>query len=91
MSKPKILVQLDVDQHPSVFDAVVAIDAQVDQLLQYGRVEATDVAGLVHGAMFTRGPKDLRDTAIFVGGADVSNAEAVLRQVTDCFFGPMRV
>ena len=28
--------------------------------------------GLVHGAIFTRGPKDLKSTAIFVGGSDVS-------------------
>jgi hypothetical protein len=91
MSKPNILVQLDVDQHPSVFDAVVAIDAGADQLLPYGRVEATDVEALVHGTMFTRGPQDLKHTAIFVGGSDVSTAEAVLRQVTACFFGPMRV
>ncbi len=91
MSKPKILVQLDVDSHPSVFDAIVAADAGVDHLLQHHRVEATDVQGLVHGAMFTRGPDDLRRTAIFVGGADVSAAEAVLKQVVGCFFGPMRV
>jgi hypothetical protein len=91
MNKPNILVQLDVDEHPSVFDGVVAIDSKVDQLLQYGRVEATDVQGLVHGAMFTRGPDDLHHTAIFVGGSDVASAEAVLKQVTSCFFGPMRV
>jgi hypothetical protein len=91
MSKPRILVQLDVDPHPSVFDAVVAIDAEIDQLLQYGRVEATDVQSLVHGTMFTRGPEDLQNTAIFVGGANVSTAEAVLKQVTASFFGPLRV
>ena len=32
--KPKILVQLDTDPQPSVFDGVVAVDAGVDQLFR---------------------------------------------------------
>jgi len=57
MSPPKILVQLDSDPHASVFDAVVAVDAGVDHLLQYGAVAPEAVRDLVHGAMFTRGPR----------------------------------
>jgi hypothetical protein len=91
MSKPKILIQLDTDSHPSVFDAVVAIDAGVDKLLQYGGVEPVDVRDLVHGAMFTRGVPDLPSTAIFIGGSNVAAGEALLKKVTECFFGPMRV
>lgn len=91
MSKPRILIQLDPDPQPSVFDAVVAIDAGSDQLLQYCRVEPGQVQGLVHGAMFTRGPQDLASTAIFIGGASVTAGEALLEQVTGCFFGPLRV
>jgi hypothetical protein len=45
----------------------------------------------VHGAIFTRGPKDLHHTAIFVGGADMALGERLLRAVTKAFFGPMRV
>lgn len=91
MSLPKILVQLDSDQHASVFDAVVAVDAGVDHLLQYRGVTPEAVRDLVHGAMFTRGPADLHQTAVFIGGANVAAGEALLRQVTSCFFGPLRV
>ena len=91
MSKPKILIQLDPDSHASAFDAVVAIDSGVDQLLQYGGVEPGEVRGLVHGAIFTRGPQDLASTAIFIGGSDVAAGEELLAQVTAAFFGPMRV
>ncbi|MFM9065914.1 MAG: NAD(P)-dependent methylenetetrahydromethanopterin dehydrogenase, partial [Planctomycetota bacterium] len=91
MSKPKILIQLDSDPHASVFDAVVAVDAGVDHLLQYHQVTLETVRDLVHGAMFTRGPDDLRSTAIFIGGAQVSQGEALLKKVKSCFFGPMRV
>jgi hypothetical protein len=41
--------------------------------------------------MFTRSVKDLKQTAIFIGGSDVSAAEQLLDAVTECFFGPMRV
>lgn len=91
MSKPKILVQLDPDEHASLFDAVVAVDSDVDHLLQYSGVESPKVRGLVHGAIFTRGPQDLRNTAIFVGGSNVAQGETLLAQVTASFFGPMRV
>jgi hypothetical protein len=89
--KPSILVQLDTDPRPSVFDAVVATDAGVDRLLAHGGVTPENVVPLVHGAIFTRGPADLKRTALFVGGSDVSRAEAVGRAIADTFFGPFRV
>jgi hypothetical protein len=91
MTKRKILIQLDSDPHASVFDAVVAADAGVEQLLQYSEVEPAEVRDLVHGAMFTRGPQDLSNTAIFIGGSNVAAGEELLRQVKACYFGPMRV
>ena len=54
--KPTILVQLDTDPQPSVFDAVVGVDAGVDHLLRHGGVEPEAVRDLVYGALFTRGP-----------------------------------
>jgi hypothetical protein len=91
MAKPKILLQLDSDPHPSVFDAVVAVDAGVERLLQYGGVTPEQVTGLVHGAIFTRGPHDLASTAIFIGGSNVQRGEELLRRATAAFFGPLRV
>jgi hypothetical protein len=91
MSKPKILIQLDSDQQASVFDAVVAVDAGVDHLLQYAGVTVEQVESLVHGAIFTRSPKELPGTAIFIGGSDVQQAERLLDRVRACFFGPMSV
>jgi hypothetical protein len=91
MSKPKILIQLDSDPHASVFDAVVATDAGVDRLLQYSDVKPTDVQGLVHGAIFTRAPQELSQTAIFIGGSSVTAGEELLAAAKKSFFGPMRV
>jgi methylenetetrahydrofolate/methylenetetrahydromethanopterin dehydrogenase (NADP+) len=91
MSKPKILIQIDPDPHCSVFDAVVAVDSGVDHLLQYANVQPDQVRDLVHGAVFTRGPGDLHQTAVFIGGTDVAAGDRLLQRVTESFFGPMRV
>lgn len=91
MQHPKILIQFDTDLQPSVFDSVVALDSGIDQLLPFAAVEPTNVLPLVHGAMFTRGPGDLHNTAIFVGGSQVAVGEAIGHKIKEAFFGPMRV
>src|SRR5947208_1571001 len=80
MDKRKILIQLDSDPQPSVFDRVVAIDAGADELFSYGGVRVEQVRDLVHGAIFTRGPKDLKSTALFVGGSDVAQGERLMQE-----------
>lgn len=91
MTKANVLLQLDTDPQPSVFDSVVAIDAGAERLLRHGNVTPTNVTPLVHGVMFTRGPDELRHSAIFVGGSDVAAGEAVFQAVREAFFGPLRV
>ena len=86
-----LLLQLDTAIAPSVFDRVVAYDAGADVVMSYGGVTPESVRDLVHGTMFTRGPKDLHHTAIFVGGTDVTAAERLFDAVRGTFFGPMRV
>ena len=87
----KLLLQLDTSPHPSVFDRVVAYDGGADQVMSYGGVTADAVRDLVHGAIFTRGPKDLKNTAIFIGGTDMAAGEQVLKAVRKAFFGPFTV
>lgn len=91
MTKPRILLQLDTDDQASVFDSVVAVDAGADHLLRHQGVTAGNARGLVHGAIFTRGLTDLQHTAIFIGGSNMAAAEAVLAEVRQAFFGPLRV
>ncbi len=79
--KRRILVQLDTDAQASVFDSVVALDAGAEVLLRHANVRPDTVTPLVHGAIFTRGPKDLHRTAIFIGGSDVALAEKVCETV----------
>jgi hypothetical protein len=86
-----ILVCLDTDSQPSVFDAVVAVDSGVDQLFRHGSVTPDQVRDLVHGAMFTRGGSALKHSAIFIGGSDVQAGEKLLAAVEASFFGQVRV
>jgi methylenetetrahydrofolate/methylenetetrahydromethanopterin dehydrogenase (NADP+) len=86
----KILIQLDTDEHPSTFDAIVAHDAGVDVILRYGGIEPDAVQGLVQSAYFTRAPGD-PNLAVWVGGSSVGAGEEVLEAVKKTFFGPFQV
>ena len=87
----KLLYQFDTDALPSVFDNVVAYDGGADHIAAYGTVSPKNVGGLVEGAIFTRGLNDKKNTAIFVGGGNMAEGEAVLAAVRKKFFGKFRV
>jgi hypothetical protein len=87
----RILIQLDTDKHASAFDRVVALDAGADGVFSYGGVTPADVMNLVQGAMFTRAPEDLRNTALWIGGSDVTVGEKMLDEAKKCFFGPFQI
>jgi methylenetetrahydrofolate/methylenetetrahydromethanopterin dehydrogenase (NADP+) len=87
----KLLLQLDSSRLPSVFDQVVAYDAGADRIMSEGGVAEGDVRDLVHGCIFTRSPKDMKNTAIFIGGAEMSAGEKLLTAATKAFFANFRV
>ena len=87
----KLLFQLDTDSHPSVFDTVVAYDGGADQVIGHGNVTPENVGTLVDGAIFTRAPKEKKNTALFVGGSNMQAGQAVFEAVKQRFFGGFRV
>ena len=87
----KLLLQLDSSRLPSVFDQVVAYDAGADVIMSYGGVTEGDVRDLIHGCIFTRGPKDLRNTAVWIGGNNMSAGEQLLAMAQDALFPPLSV
>lgn len=87
----KLLLQLDSNRLPSAFDEVVAHDGGADAIMQRGGVAERDVRDLIYGCIFTRGPKDLRNTAVFIGGSDMSVGEKLLAAAQQAVFGPFRV
>jgi len=87
----KLLLQLDSSRLPSVFDQIVAYDAGAEVVMSYGGVTETDVRDLIHGCIFTRGPKDLHNTAVWIGGSNMSAGEQLLAMAQDALFDPFKV
>ncbi|HEV2751178.1 MAG TPA: NADP-dependent methylenetetrahydromethanopterin/methylenetetrahydrofolate dehydrogenase [Gemmatimonadales bacterium] len=87
----KLLLQLDSSRLPSVFDQVVAYDAGADQVMSYGGVTEPDVRDLILGCLFTRGPKDLHNTAVWIGGSNMAAGEQLLAIAVDSMFAPFKV
>ena len=87
----KLLLQLDSSRLPSVFDQVVAYDAGADVVMSYSGITEGDVRDLIHGCIFTRGPKDLHNTAVWIGGNNMSAGEQLLAMAQDALFAPFSV
>jgi len=87
----KLLFQFDTDSHPSVFDTVVGYDGGADHVIGHGGLTPENITALVEGAIFTRAPKDKKNTAIFIGGSDIIAGQQLLTAVQDCFFSGFQV
>lgn len=87
----KLLFQFDTDTHPSVFDTVVAYDGGADHVIGHGGLTANNVGGLVDGCIFTRAPKDKKNTAIFIGGSNIAAGQDLLTAVQKHFFPGFQV
>ena len=87
----KLLFQFDTDPHPSVFDSVVAYDGGADHVIGHGGLTPENVGAMVEGAIFTRAPKDKKNTAIFIGGSNMAAGQALLNAIQCRFFANFRV
>ena len=87
----KLLFQLDTDACPSTFDAVVAYDGGADHLISLAGVTPESCGPAVEGVIYTRGPAHKKNSALFVGGSDLADGEALLAAVRRHFHGGFRV
>ena len=87
----KLLYHFDTDPIPSVFDSVVAYDGGADHVTQLSSINETNCANLVEGAIYTRAPKDKKNTAIFIGGSDLIAGQKLFNAVQKLFFQKFRV
>ena len=90
-SMKKLLFQFDTDAHASTFDTVVAYDGGADHVIGHANVSPDNVGGLVDGCIFTRAPKDKKNTAIFIGGSNMAAGEALFKAVQKQFFPGFQV
>ncbi|MCC7410847.1 MAG: methylenetetrahydrofolate dehydrogenase [Gammaproteobacteria bacterium] len=87
----KLLFQLDTDPIANTFDTVVAYDGGADHVIPIGGMTPRNVATMVAGTIFTRSPKDKKNTALFVSGSDMVAGEALLAAIRKNFFADFRV
>ncbi len=87
----KLLFQFDTDPRPSAFDTIVAYDGGADHVIGHGGLTPDTIAPLVEGTIFTRAPKDKKNTAIFVGGSDMLAGQQLFAAVQKQFFPGFQV
>ncbi len=81
-----------MEKHASPFDIIEAYDAVEDvAVVPYVNVSAEEIPALVNDIIFPRSPKDLINTAIFIGGHDVVKGDEMIEIAVKQMFNPFRV
>jgi methylene-tetrahydromethanopterin dehydrogenase len=91
MERPYILHMLTPGKQMSPFDVNMAADAGYQLVVPYCEVGLDAVAGLTQDAIFSRGPKGVSRTGIFIGGRDVHTASDMLDRAKASMFKPFVV
>ena len=91
MEKPYILHMLTTAKNLSPFDVNMAMDAGWVSAVPYINVEANEIQGLVQDAIFSRSAKNLKRTAIFIGGRDTKQAMDMLKMAKQAMVPPFEV
>ena len=91
MEKPFILHMLTTAKNLSPFDVNMALDAGWVSSIPYINVEPSEVRGLVQDAIFSRSPKGLQKTGIFIGGRDTKQAMDMLKIAKNSMVPPFEV
>jgi methylene-tetrahydromethanopterin dehydrogenase len=91
MENPLILHLFTPAAQASPFDINMAYDAGYDAVVPYTGVTLADVPGLTQDAIFSRGPKRVRRTAICIGGRDLDVALDMLDAARRAMVPPFAV
>ena len=91
MEKSFILHMLTTAKNLSPFDVNMAMDAGWVAAIPYINVEPSEVKGLIQDVIFSRSPKGLKNTGIFIGGRDTKQARDMLKAAKNAMFAPFEV
>lgn len=89
--RPYLLHMITTAKNLSPFDVNMAYDAGWDACTPYLGVVLAEVRGLVQDAIFSRGPKGVRRTGIFLGGRDAHLAMDMLETARKSMVPPFEV
>lgn len=91
MEKTYILHMLTTAKNLSPFDVNMALDAGWVAAVPYINVEVSEVKDLIQDVIFSRSPKGLKKTGIFIGGRDTKQARDMLKTAKNSMFPPFQV
>ena len=91
MSKRSIIHMIDPMAYVSPFDINMAVDAGYDVVIPYANVELWQVNGLLQDAIFSREPKGVKNTAIFIGGRDIALAKEMMEAAKKAMVPPFEI
>lgn len=91
MEKPHVLHLFTPAAQASPFDVNMAYDAGYDAVVPYTGMALRDIGNLTQDAIFSRGPKGVRRTGIFIGGRDLAVALEMLDAAKKAMVPPFEV
>ncbi|MFM0201815.1 methylenetetrahydromethanopterin dehydrogenase [Paraburkholderia fungorum] len=91
IERPYILHMFTATPQMSPFDVNMAADAGYQVIVPYCCVDTGMVANLTQDAIFSRGPKGVSRTGIFIGGRDVMQAADMLDTARKAMVPPFEV
>lgn len=91
MERPYILHMFTPGSQMSPFDINMAADAGWQVITPYCNVPLAAIAGLTQDTIFSRSPKGLARTGIFIGGRDALLAADMLEAARKAMFKPFQV
>ena len=91
MERPYVLHLFTPGLQASPFDVNMAADAGWQVIVPYAQVALEGVAALTQDAIFSRGPKGVAKTGIFIGGRDATLAADMLERAHRALVPPFAV
>ena len=91
MEKYFILHLFTATPNASPFDINMAYDAGYNAVVPYGNVTLEQIAALTQDAIFSRGPKGVKRTGIFIGGREIGLAADMLDAAKRAMVPPFEV
>ena len=91
MAKRSILHKFDPMPNNSPFDVNMALDCDFDALATYANVKPDSMHRMTQDVIFSRGPKGVKQTAIFIGGRDIGVAIDMLNSAKKSMVPPFEV
>ncbi|MCB1957255.1 MAG: methylenetetrahydromethanopterin dehydrogenase [Rhodocyclaceae bacterium] len=91
MERQTILHMFTPGKQMSPFDINMAVDAGFQVVVPYCGVGADEIRGMTQDAIFSRGPKGVKATGIFIGGRDVLLAADMLETARKSMVPPFEV